>query len=1137
MNDHIELSSRIDRVRRRWFTQVALRTAGRAACAVAIPIAAAVLVEYAWQPRGAALVGLALVSASASLALAGMVLWRMQRRPSDRVVARYIEERAAAAADGPPGDDAIVSAVDVIAGARGATLDAFRPLIVGAALRRLRAIDSDRVVPGEAMRRAAVEAAAGSALLIGALVVAVPPLGRAVEAARVAMFPATVHVDVLPGNVRVAAGEPLRIRAVVRSEAGALTQFTPSLVVAAGAEERKVAMAARGDGFEFGFESVDRSFRYRVVAGSATSSEYSVTALFAPRVERIDLRYQYPSFSGLPVRDEEDGGDVYAPVGTRVRFRILADKQVRDGAIAFAGGRPLALRAVGDKVLEGEVVLAAEDSYRIKLADADGLRSTDDTEYFIRLMDDRPPDVRILRPSSDRQITPLEEVAIEARADDDYGIAAFDLVYSVSGGPERVVPFTRVTGTGVQKTGSVLLPAEDLKVAPGDVITYYARARDIGRGRRASVARSDMFFLEVKPFGEEFVEAQSQAMGGGRAEAQLESLIAAQKEIINATWNIERRSDAGRSAEDLKTIAQAQAELKARVEQMAGRSRRFGREQPPQRLAAQPPRVPQRQGGDPVGAAAAAMALAQKELEGQRTKAAIPHEMAALNGLLQAQAEIRRRQVAQQRASGGGGGSNRTTQDLSALFDRELQRQQRTNYETRSQIDERPEAREPNDSALDRIRDLARRQEDLSRRQRELAAASLPPEEMKRRLERLTREQMELRQQAEELARQMSQQGNAAQQSSQPSGQRGQQAQARPGESQAGGGSSAMRGVSERMQSAARELERQAADAAAKSGDRAAEQLRRLEGQMRDGSASGRQRAAGEIQLEAQQIAEAQRRIADEAARLDRGDPAATADARRRLADEKERLADRVDELQRSARQLAQDGAPSADQAGAKDAARELERQQIGRRMRESAGEIRSAAPSGASAAKEHQIAQALDKVVEKFGGAATAEARRLSEQLNETREMRDRLNRLEQQVRDAESGDRGARGRTGRGQQPSGDLQRLRDQYARELERARQALGRLGEAPPRDGRGGATPERHEFSRSAPGTEAFKQDRAAWDSLRKEIDSALERYEAAVSDRLARKAAEDRLSAGGSDRVPESYRQRIARYYQSLAKK
>ena len=89
------------------------------------------------------------------------------------------------------------------------------------------------------------------------------------------------------------------------------------------------------------------------------------------------------------------------------------------------------------------------------------------------------------------------------------------------------------------------------------------------------------------------------------------------------------------------------------------------------------------------------MGRAVEQLHDTRTAAALPHEMAALQGLLQAQAEVRRRQVMQQSASaGGGGGSSRSDRDLSALFDRELQRQQRTNYETPRPTTETPERQE-----------------------------------------------------------------------------------------------------------------------------------------------------------------------------------------------------------------------------------------------------------------------------------------------------------------------------------------------------------------------------------------------------------------------------------------------------------
>jgi hypothetical protein len=796
----------------------------------------------------------------------------------------------------------------------------------------------------------------------------------------------------------------------------------------------------------------------------------------------------------------------------------------------------------------------------MQLADADGLRGGGETEYFIRLMDDRPPDVRILRPNGDQQVTPLEEVAIEARADDDYGIASFDLVYSIPGQPERTTPFTRVAGTNVAKIGGHLLAVEDLRVQPGDVITYYARARDVGRGKRPTETKSDMFFLEVRPFNEEFVSAQSQAVAAG-GDPQIESLIAAQKEIINATWNIERRSAAGRSTADVKAVSQAQQELRTKAEQMtrgAGRSSAF---QVPQQIG-QPGRTRARSSGaDAVASAVKAMGLAVQQLDGEKTKEAIPHEMAALQGLLQAQAEVRRRQVSQQANGASGNGYGRQGQDLSALFDKELQRQQRTNYESRSQIEERPDNQQE-DSALDRIRDLARRQEDLSSRERELARAQLPAEEKKRQLEKLTREQQELRERAESLQRQLDASNQARAGSPQQGGQSPSQPSAQSGQGRGGSSSGAgeMRDAANEMQSAANELQRDDPSAAAARSARAAEQLRQMEQRLRSGTTAGAQRATGDLRLEAQQLVDAQRRIADEADRLGRGEGGGE-DAQRRLASEKASLADRVDALERGARAVA-DGKGTPDEAGraAKETAADLQRQKIGERMRSSANDMREGRGTGRERAEaERQIARALDQAVSRLGGGTSADARNLSQQLDESRAIRERLDRLEEQIRQAEAQARA--GQTGsRSAQPSSSskdpgnakpggrtngsagegsgrsLQELREDYARELARARDALGKLTEGRPRDGLGGATPEDQVFSQSAPGNEAFKQDFSKWESLRKGVDLALERYESFVSRRLAKKLAEDRLSAGGSERGPDAYNRLIARYYESLAR-
>jgi hypothetical protein len=111
--------------------------------------------------------------------------------------------------------------------------------------------------------------------------------------------------------------------------------------------------------------------------------------------------------------------------------------------------------------------------------------------------------------------------------------------------------------------------------------------------------------------------------------------------------------------------------------------------------------------------------------------------------------------------------------------------------------------------------------------------------------------------------------------------------------------------------------------------------------------------------------------------------------------------------------------------------------------------------------------------------------------------------------------------------------VQRAREEYLRELQRSREALGRM-RAEQRGG-GGATPEQHEFSRSAPGNEAFKQDFSNWESLRKDVDLALEQFEASASARLGPRNT-DRLSAGGSERIPDAYRPMVSRYFEAIAK-
>ena len=334
-------------------------------------------------------------------------------------------------------------------------------------------------------------------------------------------------------------------------------------------------------------------------------------------------------------------------------------------------------------------------------------------------------------------------------------------MYSVRGGKDQIVPLD-IPKRAATVTGAHTIYLEDLNVKPGDFVSYYVRARDLARGRRSSEARSDIFFLEVKPFEQEFTLAQSQAMGAGGSSPQLDDLVSAQKEIIVATWKLDRRAAAANGAksdQDIKSVGRAEAELKTRVEETSSSFRESTMRDPRRR---QPTPGAPRAGQttpeeDAMTAAALAMGKAVGSLQALKTKDALPPELEALNHLLRAQGQVKERQITRQTGSGAGG-ANRSTQDLSSLFDKELQRHQQTNYETPTSSEQKGDP-ESSIARQDPRAGTAAGRAAAPAAGAGPSAQKLSAEELKRALESLTREQSELRQRAEEMAREMSRQG------------------------------------------------------------------------------------------------------------------------------------------------------------------------------------------------------------------------------------------------------------------------------------------------------------------------------------------------------------------------------------------
>ena len=117
------------------------------------------------------------------------------------------------------------------------------------------------------------------------------------------------------------------------------------------------------------------------------------------------------------------------------------------------------------------------------------VRLSDD--FFIEATPDREPTIKITRPGRDHRATAIEEVVAQLQAQDDFGLKTFELRYSVNGGAEKSVALQ--SGSRKEGTASHTFFLEDHSLVPGDVVSYYAVARDA-----KNEAKTDIYFIDTE---------------------------------------------------------------------------------------------------------------------------------------------------------------------------------------------------------------------------------------------------------------------------------------------------------------------------------------------------------------------------------------------------------------------------------------------------------------------------------------------------------------------------------------------------------------------------------------------------------------------------------------------------------------
>ena len=1145
MSQHDELLRVIRKVRGRWRWKVVLRsvTVLVGAAVLALLAVAYGLERFRFSP--AAIVIARVVTYVGLVALGWFFFVRpLGRRVSDQQVALYLEEHE------PSFQEVLVSAVDVGSPERqaartGASVELLERL-VRSAVERCQQADVGRGLERESLRRslaalgvitvvATVVFTFGPAYLRqGAFAVLVPVTG--VQAA------SPYRIDVTPGSTTIARGTDLSVAAKLvgftstevdlftRANAGAPFERTP-----------KTALAD-GGGFESTLFRVVESFDYFVQSAGVRSPVYRIDAAALPFVERMEMEFVYPAYTGLGPRTIDQGGDIAALKGTTVRLRIHSTMATKAGRIVRGDRDQVPLTVNADGTLSGTLQVTESGIYRIELASPAGTLVSASPQYTIDVLTDEPPAVAFQKPGRDLRATSVDEIFVEAGAEDDFGVKQLELVYAVNGGPEKQVKLVGPTPSPrAEVSAGHTFFLEELGLQPGDVVAYYARATDNDDVSGAKSVTSDIFFLQIQPFRKDYRAAESQAGGqqaGQRGNAQNNdpsALSEQQRRIVSGTFNVLRdraKSGEEKFRQDVVFLALTQGQLRERAEGLSAQIK--------VRVAQAEPTMVKVAGA--LEDAAKAMQSAEQRLQARDAKSALPAEQQALASLQRAEEAYRdvRVRMDQQRGGGGGGGggqqSSGAAEDLANLFQLEMDKL-RNQYETFDRSQQQT-ADAKVDAMLERLKELARRQEQEAERQRQMAgnrqagasAASArqrqlaqETEDTARQLERLSRE--DGRQDLAQMARDLRAAADAMRRA------------AASGDSAA---FSEAKAAADRLARARDGLERQRTDRLARDIDSALSRTRRLaneqksiEGDVRGLDKAGANRSAQVQQLQTRKDAQAGE-VADLEKQLDR----TAADFRRERPDAARKVQQAADAIRdnklkekiRYSRGLVQ-GAPVETAAGFEE--------QIGADIASLESRLRSAAEAANAANAPPQNGRA----------EAMARARGLARGVGS---MEQRLREEQQRA----AGRQGNQGSQARGDQPGGGA-RMGTPTDQPRGDARAGGGNIAPFDPRQLQREARERRTEAQALRRDLQALGIDvkdldaliatLAALDSarvytdadevtrLRDQLAQTMQRFQFGLRRELGVADAEQMLLSG-SETAPEAYRKQIEEYYRALAR-
>jgi hypothetical protein len=627
-------------------------------------------------------------------------------------------------------------------------------------------------------------------------------------------------VEVSPGDTNLESGTPLVVLARFN---GPLPANVDLVMDSAGGTSRRMSLTRSLADPVFGGSAPEMKTNlvYHLEYAGKRSRDFRVGVFEYPHLERADATLTFPEYTGQPAKRIDNTRRVSAVQGSLLDFALQLNKPVASAQLVLRDkpGPPLPLETVARRPAATltHFPLETNATYKLELRDAEGRTNKVPAEFVFNVLPNRRPEIHLAMPRGDLRPSPLEEVLFSGTVWDDFGVKAYGIGYAMVGQPPQTIQLGSAVPGQEKRSFQHVLRLEELGVEPDQLVSWFVWADDVGPDGQVRRTTGDLYFAEVRPFEEVFregqgMDGQESGGGGGGGGSPSGKLADLEKQIISATWNLQRKGDSAPDVTPPRRNASPRPNRQSSLPKLNNRGFVFGAVPPEKDSAADSatpnaartngaagvrtnsvasdPEVVRDAQAQALEEAEAAMSrqrdqratalwsTATRQMEqalehlnqaGKSTNAldqALTAEQAAYQSLLKLQEheyQVSRSRNRNQRGSG-------REQQMQRQLEQMDLTQSEDRYETlrQAQTPQAPEQREQLQLAS-RLQELARRQQDLNERLQELQTAlqeartEQEREEIRRRLKRLEEEEQQMLADIDEVQQRMDRPENQSQ--------------------------------------------------------------------------------------------------------------------------------------------------------------------------------------------------------------------------------------------------------------------------------------------------------------------------------------------------------------------------------------